>query len=782
MVQLLRTACGAIEDLSEIAIPLLKKERAEANPKGFDTSPAPSGIGSSGSAPSVVSKPQEESKEAVGEAIPEAPPGDFGVKAKEEHTEEKEPVHTVSKSPPAREGTAEASGEKKKKRKRKHTSGTGPKKEKSKRRKKAEKEEKTTDGAGSTGLNLDTIATTKEEKDQLVATLPQRFNLRPAPKGTVAAISHTTSCHRHLRPHGGQRVQIIHRPVVATDEGTTIIVTRGRDPVPLSEGPKGEGVRKESSIARGAATGPSVVGRHHATEGQSEGQGQGESPGKGQGRCNEDSETFEGSGEGCSTTPRSWPPWRTRSRPSGAMEAWRDYGSRRSAGAGACQGERGHHPGGVLLRGRMSRRRGDQGPGSGERCNPHHLAGNRHRCRGVASTLHRTALRFAEGSSLRKRLRRRSSSRGPGPCSETPTGQTQGGGGPLDKEPVERGRSGRRRPQGPAGQEEGARGRWEQESRSKEEGQEEEQESQVEEAIKEVQRTIQRSQEGEEGSFGTRWRSCPEIQQQQQGCSVGRKTSERSLDQDPAGSLCRDRLDGKEKVRRRVARRARKLVRRKKAERSGSSSRSSSTGNDEDLDIGQDEGFFESETKVQKVAEACPGALAARSIVSMRKVLLESAGLDAEEQLVSTTAVKYSRQELQKKTSGPVSRELVTLCSAVDHLLRGRAAQAMDCMLQRVKSVETTIAGSHWSVSQRLELPPLDMQTIAPREEIISAQKAAAIDARSRFLAAQPDGRGKTKGPGKSKEQPHQEWRNDRERGKGKSSGKKDKGKKKEEG
>ena len=241
-------------------------------------------------------------------------------------------------------------------------------------------------------------------------------------------------------------------------------------------------------------------------------------------------------------------------------------------------------------------------------------------------------------------------------------------------------------------------------------------------------------------------------------------------------------LDGKEKVRRRVARRARKLVRRKKAERSGSSSRSSSSGNDEDLDIGQDEGFFESETKVQKVAEACPGALAARSLVSMRKVLLESAGLDAEEQLVSPTAVKYFRQELQKKTSGPVSRELVTLCSAVDHLLRGRAAQAMDCMLQRVKSVETTIAGSHWSVSQRLELPPLDMQTIAPREEIISAQKAAAVDARSRFLASQPDGRGKAKGSGKSKEQPHPEWRNDRDRGKGKSSGKKDKGKKKEEG
>ena len=66
-MQLLRTACGAIEDLTELAIPLLKKERAEANPAGFYTSPARSAIGSSGSAPSSVVKPPEEVKEAAGQ-------------------------------------------------------------------------------------------------------------------------------------------------------------------------------------------------------------------------------------------------------------------------------------------------------------------------------------------------------------------------------------------------------------------------------------------------------------------------------------------------------------------------------------------------------------------------------------------------------------------------------------------------------------------------------------------------------------------------------------------
>lgn len=162
---------------------------------------------------------------------------------------------------------------------------------------------------------------------------------------------------------------------------------------------------------------------------------------------------------------------------------------------------------------------------------------------------------------------------------------------------------------------------------------------------------------------------------------------------------------------------------------------------------------------------------------------MESSGIDEQSNALGPTAIKYFRQELQRKTSGPVSRELIiyTLCSSVDLLLRGRVAQAVDCMLQRVKSVEATIAGSHSSVSQRLEIPPLDRQLIAPREEIMSAQKAAAIDARSKYLASQPDGRGKSKGTGKSKEQPYQEWRADREKGKNKGSGKKGKDYKKVE-
>lgn len=83
IIQILRSACGAIEDLSELAVPILKKEKAESNPPGLEGEGTP-GSGASGSAPAAASEP-----------VLEAPPGNFKERTKEEHTEEKEPVATV---------------------------------------------------------------------------------------------------------------------------------------------------------------------------------------------------------------------------------------------------------------------------------------------------------------------------------------------------------------------------------------------------------------------------------------------------------------------------------------------------------------------------------------------------------------------------------------------------------------------------------------------------------------------------------------------------------------
>ena len=171
IIQILRSACGAIEDLSELAVPILKKEKAESNPPGFEGEGTP-GTGASGSAPAAASEP-----------VLEAPPGNFKERTKEEHTEEKEPVETVQAIPLSEKEAEGEVTETKKKRKRKHKSGPSTKKEKRKR-KKAQAEDEAEAGAGSTGGVVEDLTTTKEEKDEQVQENPRKFELRPAPKGT----------------------------------------------------------------------------------------------------------------------------------------------------------------------------------------------------------------------------------------------------------------------------------------------------------------------------------------------------------------------------------------------------------------------------------------------------------------------------------------------------------------------------------------------------------------------------------------------------------------------
>eukprot|EP00913_Durusdinium_trenchii_P012472 g11708.t1 len=113
----------------------------------------------------------------------EAPPGNF---TKEEHTEEKEPVETVQAIPLSeKEARGEETETKKKKRKRKHRSGPSTKKEKRKK-KKVQAEEEEQAGARSTAAPVEDLTTTQEEKDLQVHENPKKFELKPAPKGTLS--------------------------------------------------------------------------------------------------------------------------------------------------------------------------------------------------------------------------------------------------------------------------------------------------------------------------------------------------------------------------------------------------------------------------------------------------------------------------------------------------------------------------------------------------------------------------------------------------------------------
>lgn len=244
-------------------------------------------------------------------------------------------------------------------------------------------------------------------------------------------------------------------------------------------------------------------------------------------------------------------------------------------------------------------------------------------------------------------------------------------------------------------------------------------------------------------------------------------------------------LDPKDRIRNLVARRARKFLRRKteKSSTTGSGSKSQSSSSE---DAGEmEESIFEQNSKVRSVAEHFPGALSSQTLRSMRSTLLQEIGVEDKVNTLPAVAISYYRQHLQRKASGPTARELMTLCHAVDQLVRARPASAMDTMLQRVKSIEQSLSGSHWSVSQRQEILPSDSTMLTPVPEATSAQKEVYQEARAKWWSTFPEGRaprggkGSGKGKGEGKDKNASSGDRDRKGTKG-GGGKAEAGKKKE--
>ena len=228
-------------------------------------------------------------------------------------------------------------------------------------------------------------------------------------------------------------------------------------------------------------------------------------------------------------------------------------------------------------------------------------------------------------------------------------------------------------------------------------------------------------------------------------------------------------LDRKEKVRRRVLHRAKKAAKRKSKDKTSSGSGSSSSRETSDFGEEVEDTLFEGETKIQRVAQRAPGALAWQALTKMRANLLQEAGAEQIAGTLGPVATLYMRQHLQKRATGPAARELLTLAMAADLMLKARPSKALDVVLQRMKAVEAGLMGSHWSVTQRLEIGPGDLLSMTGQEELVSAQRAAHSEARTRMLASYPEGRARSgKAEGKSK---------DKGRDKGKGKGGKEKGK-----
>ena len=210
-------------------------------------------------------------------------------------------------------------------------------------------------------------------------------------------------------------------------------------------------------------------------------------------------------------------------------------------------------------------------------------------------------------------------------------------------------------------------------------------------------------------------------------------------------------LDPKDKVRRKVLKKARKYLSKKGRSSSsgGSSSESDSKSKSDSTEdaMEEKEGLFSDGNRVRTVAEKYPGALCCEAVRHMRENLMAEEGDEVQASAPRAVAVKYFRQQLQRRASGPAGRDMLNVASALDLLLKGRVASAADLLAQRLKSSEASMAGTHWTVSQRMEVPQAENLTIAPKSEVHQAQKENYSESRVAYLASLPPGRrGEEKG------------------------------------
>lgn len=206
-----------------------------------------------------------------------------------------------------------------------------------------------------------------------------------------------------------------------------------------------------------------------------------------------------------------------------------------------------------------------------------------------------------------------------------------------------------------------------------------------------------------------------------------------------------------EKVRSRVIRAARRFAR-KKGKRKSSSSGSSKTSSD-DGELEGDEALFSESTRVRGLAESFPGALAFRALSAMQDHLLQGVGLEDSKGPASSTAVQYCRQVLAKKASGASGRELLTLAAAIDLVARAKPSRALDLLIQRFKSVENTVSGMAWQISQRMELLPSETASLSELREVKDARRELAEESKVRYGGTPGDGKGYGgRGQGKGKQ------------------------------
>lgn len=259
-----------------------------------------------------------------------------------------------------------------------------------------------------------------------------------------------------------------------------------------------------------------------------------------------------------------------------------------------------------------------------------------------------------------------------------------------------------------------------------------------------------------------------------------RKAGDRSSAQKSLESCFKDTgLDPNPRTRRRIRKRLRRKLKKKKSSSTTESSSSIREDKEEKKDedswrSGESFDIFEDSHKVRMIAQRAPGVLAAATVKEMQRQMLSAKGAIEEHDTapVPPVALAYFRQHLDKKVTGGVARECLSLCWALDQLLAGKLAACADVIGQRIKSLELTADGGSWQVAQRVEVCPPERGQLSSRQETQAAARENREDQKTRLLSKGGKDKGKGESYSNSWKGSQKGGQKDQGKGKGKKSDK----------
>lgn len=171
--------------------------------------------------------------------------------------------------------------------------------------------------------------------------------------------------------------------------------------------------------------------------------------------------------------------------------------------------------------------------------------------------------------------------------------------------------------------------------------------------------------------------------------------------------------------------------------------------------------LFGEEAKVKMVGKRFPGALTLNTLEMMQTTVVSQSGQpwDMDRSALPPIFSVYWRMMLNSKMTGPMNREAQTLCYLQDLLLQGKIATCCDTITQRLKGLEQVSNGSHYLVTQRQELVPVETSAMTTPMESLEAARLQQQESRAKAASARPWNRGA-------------EWEKKGEETKGKAKGK----------